>query len=62
MNVKRLFYCHLCRYTSNTVASAHWLRRSFALTAYLGRQSALTSRSSYFWDCSSSAKYQWGEN
>lgn len=66
MNVKRCkktILCHLCKYTSNTVASAHWLRRSFALIiAHLCRQSGLASRSSYFWDCSSSAKYQWGEN
>lgn len=60
MNVERLFYCHLCKYTSNIVA--HWLRRSFALIAHLGRQSGLASRSSYFWDCASSAEYQWRDN
>lgn len=42
MNVERLFYCHLCNYRSNTVA--HWLRRSLALIAHLGRQSGLASR------------------
>lgn len=60
MNVERLFYCHLCKCTSKTVA--HWLRGSFALIAHLGRQSGLASRSSYFWDCASFDEYQWGEN
>lgn len=62
MNVKRLFYCHLCKYTSNIVASAHWLRKSFAVIAHLGRQLGLASRSSFFWDCASSGKCKWGEN